>query len=178
MRLIVAVLLTLMVSLAVAHAAPVVLLPSDTAMGKTIAKWMQDEHKIGFDIKEDKDGGDPTIMRTEKGVKVGDFPFVIVSVPYGKDDAGKVTERMVVLMVVSQIKVPDAKRGKVFETMNKLNDDNDYTHLYIDSDNEVAFRWALVVPGSGLPIDAVWDAYSNMVPAWEAAGEAINKVLK
>lgn len=179
MRHMIAVLLLIGLSLGTAHAAPVVLQPGDTGMGKAIAKWMQDTHKIGFDIKENKDGGaDPTILRTEKGQKVGDYPFVIVSVPYAKDDNGKVTERMVVMMVISGIKVPDDKRGAVLELMNKLNDSNDYTHLYIDEDNEVAFRWALVVTSGGLPIEAVWDAYSNMVPAWEAAGEAINKVLK
>lgn len=176
MRLIIAVLLLLSLAIGIAHSAPVMLQATDNAMGKTIARYMQDAHQIGFDIKENGDA-DPSIMHTEKGQKVADYPFVIVTVPYAKDDKGAVTARMVVLMVIPQIKVPDDKRGAVLEAMNKLNNDNDYTHLYIDDDNEIAFRWAIVVTKSGLPIDAVWDAYSSMVPAWEAAGEELNKAL-
>jgi len=177
MRLTLAVLLIAVLSLTVAHAAPLTLQASDDAMGKTIGKFMQDVHQISFDQKPDKEGPDVTLLRTQKGGKVADFPFVIVTMPYAKDDGGKVTARMVVLMVISGIKVPDAKRGAVLEAMNKLNDDNDYTHLYIDSDNEIAFRWALVVTGSGLSAESVWDTYAGMLPAWEAAGEVLNKVI-
>ncbi|MEI6503892.1 MAG: YbjN domain-containing protein [Armatimonadota bacterium] len=178
MRLTTIVVLLVGLSLGSAHAAPLTLQVNDNAMGKTIGKFMQDAHQISFDQKPDKEGPDVTLLRTEKRDKVADFPFVIVTMPYAKDDGGKVTARMVVLMVISGLKVPGDKRGAVLEEMNKLNDNNDYTHLYLDSDNEIAFRWALVVTGSGLPAESVWDAYAGMLPAWAAAGEALGAVLK
>ena len=178
MRLTIALLVIAVLSLTAACAAPLTLQANDAALGKTIGKYLQDVHQVGFDQKPDKEGPGVTLVRTESGQEVGDFPFVIDSVPATKDDSGKLGQGMVVLMVISGIKVPDDKRAAILEEMNKLNDNNDYTHLYIDSDSEIAFRWALAITAAGLPADNVWDAYSNMLPAWEAAGEELGKVLK
>lgn len=176
MRTLIAVVLTLLL-LTTAQAAPVTLAASDKDLGKTIGAYLKAAHQIAFESKLNEDKT-TTLLRVEKAEGHADFPFLIVALPQLKDDNGKVTQQMVVLMVVSGLKVPDAKRAAVLEVMNRLNNDNDYTHLYIDDEGEVAFRWALVVTNDGLPAESVADAYRNMLPAWVAAAGELGKALQ
>lgn len=159
------------------QAAPLVLVASDPDLGRTIGQYMLSDHNVHFGSKQDSEDR-TTLMRMVTSEEVPEYAFAVIPIPAAHDDKGKVTAQMIVLMVISEMKVPAEKRAAVLEAMNKLNNDNDYTHLYIDDDSEVAFRWALVVTGSGLPAESVWDAYAGMLPAWEAAGEALGAVLK
>jgi len=176
MRLTGIVLLLLGLSVGIGLAAPLVLRATDLDLGRTMGQYMLSAHNVHFGSQQDSEDR-RTLMRMVQSTKVPEYAFAIIPIPLARDSKGKVTSQMVVLMVISELKVPDDKRGAVLEAMNKLNEANDYTHLYIDGDGDVAFRWALVVTASGLPAESVWNAYAGMLSAWETAGAELNKVI-
>lgn len=164
-------------TLAVAQGAPPLLMPADPAMERTIAAYLKGAHQVEFEAAAEENAPDDvTLIRTLKGEEAPEFLFFIKSAATA-DAPGTPPARWVVMGIIPQMKVPEAKRAAVLEAMNGLNDQNDYTHLYIDSDQEVAFRWAVLVPQAGLPATVIHDAYAGMLPAWEAAYKALSAAL-
>jgi len=168
----------LLVGLAVGsvYAAPLTLQATDKDLGRTIGQYMLSAHNVHFGSKQDSEDR-TTLMRMVASEKVPEYAFAIIPIPSERDEQDNVTAQSLLLMVISELKVPAEKRAAALEAMNKLNDENDFTHLYIDGDNDVAFRWTLTVTEAGLPADNVWDAYAGMLPAWEAAGETLSNLL-
>lgn len=164
-----------------AVAAPVMLQVTQTEgdMEKAIAKFMKDAHGLEFEAVPDEDGkGGLTLVIPMDSDKVPDFNSFIKSLPYQQDDKGTITQRAIVIGFVTGMKVPDARRAAVLELMNTLNDGQDFTHLYIDKDNEVAFRWMFVVTPEGLPAEYIFNALAYMMPAWEAAQPQLAKAMQ
>lgn len=164
-----------------AVAAPVVLEVAQTPgqMEKAIGKYLKDVHGLEFEAVPDDDGkGGLTLISSMQSDKVPDFSAFIVSMPYQQDDAGAVISSAIVMGFVSGMKVPQGKRGAVLEVMNKLNEEQDFTHLYIDKDNDIAFRWMLLVTSEGLPAEAVVEALAFMVKDWETAQPELVKALQ
>ncbi|MEN6303073.1 MAG: YbjN domain-containing protein, partial [Armatimonadia bacterium] len=148
-------------------------------MEKAIGKYMKDAHGLDFQAVPDEDGkGGLTLVMAMDSDKVPDFSSFIKSLPYQQDDKGTITQRAIVIGFVSGMKVPNEKRAAILERMNTLNDGQDFTHLYIDKDNEIGFRWMFVVTPDGLPAGYIFNAMAYMMPAWEAAQPQLAKVLQ
>lgn len=166
---------------AAAVAAPVMLqvTQKEGEMEQAIGKYMKDAHNLDFELVPDEDGtGGLTLIMAMESDKVPDFGSYIKSAAYQQDDQGLVTERAVVVGLITQMKVAADKRPAVLEVMNRLNDELDFLHLYIDRHDEVSLRWMFVVTAEGLPAVSLYSALANMLPAWEEAQPQLAKALQ
>ncbi|MEN6544973.1 MAG: YbjN domain-containing protein [Armatimonadia bacterium] len=164
-----------------AVAAPVMLqvTQKEGDMEKAIAKFMKDAHDLDFDIVPDEDGkGGMTLAMEVDAENAPDFGACIWCVPHALDAQGTLTERMVVIELFPKMSVPKAKRADVLEVMNKLNDEQNFTHLYIDYDNEVGCRWRTLVAAEGVAAESIFNAFAGMVSEWEDAQPQIAKALQ
>lgn len=150
----------------------------NSSMEKTISKFLRDAHQLQFDVIENKGKPDSMVLsRDMKGGKVPDYSVVISTGVSEKDNKGRVLQRLVVVMLVTDIKVPAEKRAAVLEAMNKLNNENDFAMLVIDHDDEIGMSWVLNVTEAGLPAEAVYDIYQYVNEAWASSQPVLAKAL-
>ncbi|MCE5215498.1 YbjN domain-containing protein [bacterium] len=143
---------------------------------ETLARYFKAAYEVSLTVVEGDDK-DLTLLAREKAENVPEYLMMLKSAASATDKDGKITERAVVLAVLSQMKVPADRRPQVLEAMNKLNNTSDFCRLYIDNDDEVSMRWELNILKTGLPTDVVVDTYLRMCKAWTSAQPVLAKIL-
>ncbi len=146
------------------------------ATEEAIARYFKAAYEVSLTVVEGEDK-DLTLLAREKAENVPEYIMMVKSAASATDKEGKVTERAVVLAVISQMKVPTDRRPQVLEAMNKLNESSDFCRLYVDKDQEISMRWELNILKTGLPTEVVVDAYLRMCQAWTKAQPVLAKIL-
>jgi hypothetical protein len=95
-----------------------------------------------------------------------------------QDDAGKVTEQGVRVLLYTNVKVPANKQPALLRIINDFNRDKVFSSAYLDTDGEIVFDWTLEVGAKGLPIEYVFDVLSREDTLWRELWPLVSAALQ
>jgi hypothetical protein len=157
----------------------------EATLEKQIEAWLRTVKevpgvKLSYADKEEQDAG---VLIPVDCEGVPHLRVVIDTAASGRDDAGKVTERMI--SVDSYYVLPDAAktpeaRAKLLELNNTwMRDNGSPDKVYIDKDGDVYFATTINIPGPDVSVSAelVFDAIARTRPFWEAYYPLLKKEL-
>jgi hypothetical protein len=95
-----------------------------------------------------------------------------------QDDAGKVTEQGVRVLLYTSVKVPAEKQPALLRIVNDFNRGKVFSSAYLDTDGEIAFDWTLEVGAEGLPLEYVYDVLAREDTLWHELWPAVSAALQ
>lgn len=148
----------------------------ESSMERAIENYLKTHE--GLDVREKTAEQDDLYLIVpvdDEGIP--DYRISIDTQALHKDD-GKVTERAVLLQVLTGVKVPQDKQAAVIRVINDFDRDTLFSTAYVDADGEVVMDWGLNVLAAGLPMEYVSDALARAHIVWNALYQQIRRVLE
>jgi hypothetical protein len=145
-------------------------------MERVIEGYLKTSYKCEVEEKTVGEGDLALVVKME-GKGGPDFTVVVDTQASAKDDAGKATERIVMVQVFTGVKVPDERRTAVLEAVNKFQAGMWFASIYLDEDKEISCQWCVNVMKQGMPTDYVADAIVRVADTWRRFRPQAEKAL-
>lgn len=115
-----------------------------------------------------RDGGDAVVIMDWRGKDKPDFRITVDSQPSAGASTGSISERVVIVRLLTRVRVAPEQRGEVLTLLNARNAGFWAGSFYIQPrDGEIEARWALNIPnGHTLATEMVFDAVVRLVSVW------------
>lgn len=112
-----------------------------------------------------------------RGTNMPDVLFVISTNVSGEEENRGVTERVVIVRLLTQIRVDRARREGVLETINSYHVHSWAGCFRIHDDHEIEGNWPINTLGCGIHVEYIWDAMVRLLSGWKRLYPEISKVI-
>lgn len=140
-----------------------------------VQKYLVEVHEVHSSLME-KDN--TTWLKVEvRGNNMPDVMFVISTNVSGEEESRGITERVVIVRLLTQIRVEPSKREAVLEAVNTYHVFSWAGCFRIHEDHEVEGNWPINTLASGVHVEYVWDAMVRLLSGWKRLYPEISKIL-